>query len=116
MTEVTNCSVSLAWEPPKSDGGSPIIGYIIERKQPSNNRWIKANKVALPELNFTVTDLVENDTYEFRVSAENLAGVGKPSKPTPPITVKFPFGKFLLWITTCNDHSILFLSILKKMN
>ena len=93
-TEVTDCSVTLAWQPPKSDGGSPITGYIIERKQPTGNKWIRVNKVAVKELEYTIKDLLENDVFEFRVSAENLAGIGKPSKPTQQIVIKFPFGKY----------------------
>ena len=43
----------------------------------------------------TVTNLQENTEYEFRVSAENINGVGPPLMGSEPITVKLPFSKFL---------------------
>ena len=32
MTRVTKSSVALSWRPPKDDGGSKIVGYIVEMK------------------------------------------------------------------------------------
>ena len=39
--------IELKWEPPTNDGGSPITGYDIERKDPKSSRWVKINKVPL---------------------------------------------------------------------
>ena len=38
-------------------------------------------------------DIVAKKHYHFRVAAENAAGVGKASPPTPLITVEDPLGK-----------------------
>ena len=40
--------IELKWEPPTNDGGSPITGYDIERKDPKSNRWVRINKAPLP--------------------------------------------------------------------
>lgn len=32
----------LKWEPPISDGGSPIVGYIVEKKDKYSPMWEKA--------------------------------------------------------------------------
>ena len=39
--------IELKWEPPTNDGGSPITGYDIERKDPKSSRWVKINKAPL---------------------------------------------------------------------
>ena len=38
-------------------------------------------------------DLVEDTKYMFRVSAENIAGVGETSKATAPIKAEPSYGK-----------------------
>jgi titin len=51
------------------------------------------NKTLEPGLTFTVTDVTENQEYEFQVSAENAEGVGAPSDTLGPIKAKDPYGK-----------------------
>jgi len=92
-SEVTKTSVTLTWEEPQKDGGSPITGYVLERCQLPRTSWTKANKKPVPDTMFTLENLVEGAEYKFRVSAENAVGVGKPSEPTSPITAKDPYGK-----------------------
>lgn len=85
--------MTLTWEQPENNGGSPVIGYMVERKPADSTRWTKVNKKSLSDTMFTAMDLVEGSKYEFRVSAENAAGIGKPSQPTGPILAKNQFGK-----------------------
>jgi titin len=53
---------------------------------------VALNKEQIKELTLSVTDLVENSDYEFRVAAENKAGVGDFSPPSKPFTAKDPWG------------------------
>lgn len=94
-TEVNKSSVTLTWEVPEQDGGSPVTGYIVERRQTTATRWTKAHKQILTEIVFTATDLVEMSEYEFRVAAENAAGIGKPCEPIGPILTKSPYGMYI---------------------
>ena len=48
----------------------------------------------MADTKFTVMGLKENQVVEFRVSAVNQGGNGKPSKPTKPHTVKDPICKY----------------------
>ena len=36
---VANDWIELSWQPPIKDGGSPITGYVIERRTPVNYKW-----------------------------------------------------------------------------
>lgn len=79
--------VDLAWLPPDQDGGSPITGYIVEKKDKFGD-WEKALEVPVDQLKATVPDLIEGQPYSFRVRAVNAAGPGEPSNETPTIIAK----------------------------
>lgn len=79
--------VDLQWTPPKDDGGAPITGYVVEKKDKFGN-WEKALEVPVDQLKATVPDLIEGQPYEFRVRAVNAAGPGEPSNETPTIIAK----------------------------
>lgn len=77
-------SCALQWKAPEYSGGKPITGYIVEKRE-RGGEWIKVNNYPTPNTSYTVQDLREGNRYEFRVIAQNEAGLGKPSKPTEPI-------------------------------
>ncbi len=79
--------VDLKWAAPTTDGGSPITGYIIEKKDKYGD-WEKAAEVPASQTNARVPDLIEGQAYEFRVRAVNAAGPGEPSDATLPIVAK----------------------------
>ena len=70
-----------------NDGGSPITGYLIEKKGKFGD-WERAHEVPGSQLKGTVVNLTEGSTYEFRVRAINLAGAGDPSDIAGPVTCK----------------------------
>ena len=98
-SEVTRSTCTLTWEPPESDGGSVITGYIVERKSPSTSRWVRVNKSPVRDMVYTVTDLAEGSEYEFRVIAENAAGMSKPSQPTGTIKAVDPYSEPILLLS-----------------
>ena len=56
------------------DGGSPITGYNIEKREFPDGRWLKANFGNVSDNYFKVDGLTENTKYEFRVFAKNAVG------------------------------------------
>ena len=101
VTDTSRSSVSLSWSPPLSDGGSKITSYHLEKREAFGFKWSRVTSHSSHELEYTVTSLREGSQYEFRVSAENKAGVGPPSEPCKPVFAKAPYGKFLdLWSVT----------------
>uniref|UniRef100_A0A3B5ASW6 Titin n=1 Tax=Stegastes partitus TaxID=144197 RepID=A0A3B5ASW6_9TELE len=83
VTAITKDSMVLMWQVPKSDGGTPITNYHIERKDRIGLRWVKCNKRKVKDLQFKATGLVVGHEYEFRITAENAAGVSAPSVSSP---------------------------------
>ena len=93
MTAVTGDSCHLTWSPPRADGGTPITGYVIERRTDVGGRWIPLKVKPTTTNELDVTDLFEGQKYEFRVVAENRVGAGKPGEPNAPIVAKSPFSE-----------------------
>ena len=102
---VTKFGCTVSWEPPESDGGSPITSYIIELRDRTSVKWTPVQVTKANELSAIVNDVIENKEYIFRVRAENKAGVGKPSAASRPVKIMDPIGKKHL-----NDDYLLFSS------
>ena len=92
--DMTPSSLNLKWEKPRSDGGNKINGYIVEYREVNSARWIRACRALIGDTQFTVNDLLEGESYEFRVSAENFAGAGTPCEATEPVLMRSPYGEF----------------------
>ncbi|CAG2054619.1 unnamed protein product, partial [Timema podura] len=83
----TEDSITISWTKPRHDGGSPITGYVVERRLISEDKWLKASHIHIIDLTYKVTSLIENHEYEFRVAAINAAGQGAP-KITSDLSIR----------------------------
>lgn len=90
-SDITCSKCLITFNPPNYDGGSPITGYYIERKETSSAKWLRLTKQSIKNLFYKCEDLLEGSEYELRVIAENLAGESKPSEPCKPFKAKNPF-------------------------
>lgn len=84
-------SCVLHWQPPKDNGGSDIIQYIVEKREANRRSWNKVSTSTTLEL--TIPNLVKNTQYLFRVAAENDVGIGEFAELPEPVTAKEGFGK-----------------------
>uniref|UniRef100_A0A3B4G979 Titin n=1 Tax=Pundamilia nyererei TaxID=303518 RepID=A0A3B4G979_9CICH len=84
ISSVTKDSMVVEWKPPTNNGGSPILGYHLERKEKNSLLWTKLNKLLIPDTRFRTTELEEGIEYEFRVYAENIAGLSPACDATYP--------------------------------
>ena len=84
--------VLLSWQPPESDGGSPVTGYLVERSDVTGWSWLPVNKEAISATELRIDHLHEGYPYEFRVSAVNTVGTGKPSPASEQITCRETIG------------------------
>ncbi|VDL60884.1 unnamed protein product, partial [Hymenolepis diminuta] len=80
--------IDIKWEPPEFDGGAPITGYHVERKEPKSNRWTKITIKPVPEPEYTDGTVTPGKDYQYRVIAVNKAGPSPPSEPSDLVTAK----------------------------
>jgi len=93
VTETYDGEVGLAWQEPESDGGSKIIGYVVERRDIKRKTWIMVTDHA-ENCEYTVTGLQKGGVeYLFRVSARNRVGTGEPVETERPVEAKSRFGE-----------------------
>ena len=108
VDNITAHSANLRWDAPRTDGGSQILGYIIEKRQAFSQRFIRVNRELVHATSFTLSDLIEGNDYEVRVIAENAAGESKPSDTTGTFLAKDPYGMLNYMIyETCYLYKIL---------
>src|SRR5437667_161515 len=85
-----NAQVTLTWQAPASDGGSPITNYKIYRGLAPTTETLLTTVGNV--LTYTDTTVTNGVTYYYQVSAVNAAGEGPrsneasatPSPPPPP--------------------------------
>uniref|UniRef100_A0A2R9CS76 Myomesin 2 n=1 Tax=Pan paniscus TaxID=9597 RepID=A0A2R9CS76_PANPA len=80
-----NCdghSMTLGWKVPKFSGGSPILGYYLDKREVHHKNWHEVNSSPSKPTILTVDGLMEGSLYEFKIAAVNLAGIGEPSDPS----------------------------------
>lgn len=88
--DTTEDSITISWTKPRHDGGSPITGYVVEKRLLGEDKWVKATQVHVPDTTYRVLNLIENHEYEFRVAAVNAAGQGPWSSSSDAIRASAP--------------------------
>lgn len=90
--EIQASSVKVSWKPPTDDGGSEILGYIVERREPTRNAWYTVDS-RVTDTQLVVKGLKEGTEYLFKVTAENSFGISASLKSDHPLVPKTPLCK-----------------------
>ncbi|XP_076647093.1 uncharacterized protein LOC143355830 [Halictus rubicundus] len=79
--------VAIRWERSPSNGGSAIVGYLVEHRRLGSQHWVRSTPglCTFPEL--TLSGLEPGWRYQFRVRAQNAVGLSRPSEISDPLTV-----------------------------
>nr|XP_020019294.1 LOW QUALITY PROTEIN: myomesin-1 [Castor canadensis] len=85
--------IIISWKQPAVDGGSPILGYFIDKCEVGTDCWSQCNDTPVKFARFPVTGLIEGRSYIFRVRAVNKTGIGLPSRVSEPVAALDPAEK-----------------------
>lgn len=91
---VTRECITVAWKEPKSDGGSHVFGYHLQMKDKNSILWQRVNKTVIRATHFKITNINAGLIYEFKVAAENAAGVSVFSKVSDAVLAIDACGEF----------------------
>ena len=93
LADATDGAVTLTWDAPENDGGSPITDY--EYRIDGKGRWIS---IGSTDTTHTVTGLANGTEHTFQVRAVNRTGRSQPSsdpaEATPRAAVALDFAHF----------------------
>ena len=91
--KIRETSATVAFRPPKDDGGCPILGYIIEKMDTETGRWVGAGECGPGDNEFEVKGLTKGKRYKLRVKAYNKEGESEPSEMSDTFVAQNPYGK-----------------------
>uniref|UniRef100_A0A4W3JJX7 Titin n=1 Tax=Callorhinchus milii TaxID=7868 RepID=A0A4W3JJX7_CALMI len=94
-SEVTKDSCKITWDPPDNDGGSPVLHYVLERRE-SGRRTYMPVMSGENKLSWSLKDLIPNGEYYFRVKAVNKIGGGEYTELRNPVIAEDPKRKSFL--------------------
>lgn len=111
-TEVTSRSVTIQWEPPLSNGGSELTGYVVEKRLATvsaSTKWTRVVTLDTHCHQYCIDNLKDKSSYSFQVLSENAVGLSAPAI-TENIVLKTHAS--MLWFT----NFFLFYVLLFKFN
>lgn len=91
--EIQASSVKVSWKVPTDDGGTEILGYIVERREATRNAWYTVDS-RVTDTQLVVKGLKEGTEYHFKVTAENTFGISASLKSEQPLVPKTPLCKY----------------------
>lgn len=103
----TETTLSVQWKTPESDGGSPILGYVVEYKEKMASTWKSYFEADANKLTTIIPELRTGASYIVRIRARNREGDSEPSPQTAPKICKARFVKpFFVDVGTMQNITI----------
>lgn len=94
FTGITAEKCTVWWNPPENDGCAAITHYVVEKRETSRISWAMVTSKC-EACSFNATNLIKGNEYQFRISAVNKFGVGKPLD-SDPIIARMQYSKYAM--------------------
>lgn len=87
---VSTTSLALSWSGPCYDGGTAILGYVVEIKNPGGAESADWRKLTdqCTSTSYVVSALHAHQEYCFRVRAYNEVGISQPGPVSPVVRME----------------------------
>ncbi len=103
ITTPKSGQIFLSWGIP-NDNGEPITDYKVEFKLTSSGIWLIFTDGVTPNPSATVNNLVNEMSYDFRISAENSSGFGPVSAVGTVTPISGSFTQVVNVLLILKDH------------
>lgn len=94
VTGMSATSFTLNWQPSLSDGGSPIIEYVVEMKEDNQTEYKKFGATKGAVTYISINYLLKDHGYNFKIYAKNSIGLSEPYVPTETIIAGSRLSKY----------------------
>ena len=93
VTMLSPTSAAVSWAPPLSDGGSPVLHYILEKRESTSGGsepqgWEMLTTLPAVVNECELENMAPGKDYEVRICAENKFGQGPYIYMKEPISIK----------------------------
>ncbi|XP_072046919.1 titin-like [Amphiura filiformis] len=78
-TDISKSSISITWQAPSKDGGTPITSYCVELYVVPTQTWLTLSTTHT-STTYIAIDLLPETEYTFRITALNAVGASQPSE------------------------------------
>lgn len=88
VSQLSAQSLVLSWTGPSYDGGTAVLGYIVEVKEEGSDKpgsWTEVTSSCKSTSYHVRSGLEHLGQYRFRVRAYNSAGVSEPSQESESV-------------------------------
>lgn len=85
---VPPCTAILSWSGPCYDGGSAVLGYVVEVKEKNCAQWTEVTQNCTSTSYRVSSGLEPHQEYTFRVKAFNAVGQSQPGPESTPVKME----------------------------
>lgn len=85
VSGMTMDSFVVSWTSSESDGGSPILEYVVDRKKSTEKEWFVCGATSAQSTHFLIKELCQSTSYDIRIMARNAIGNSLYLQSSEPI-------------------------------